>query len=154
MGLDMHVYRTKENIAKVGHDRPADSMIPHEKFMVNGKLDWDKYETFKKKVEVFYWRKHANLHGWFHELWLRSGGKSLTDEFGDNFNGGDWVRIDAEDLDALEAGIKRQNLPHTTGFFFGASSGDLDEMKDDLKFIKKARAQLAKGYKLFYTSSW
>jgi hypothetical protein len=154
MGLDMYVYRTAEKIAKIGTERPFDTTIPENKYIVDGKLDWDKYRKLLDKVRICYWRKHADLHGWFQQLWASNGGKPASDYFGDNFNGGDWVRIDSEDLDTLEASIKGKNLPHTTGFFFGTSYGDADEKAYDLKFISKARRQLAKGYSLFYTSSW
>ena len=153
MGLDMYVYRTKEDIAKTGHERPADTGIPSSGYLVNGKFDYDKYEKLKKKVQVFYWRKHPGIHGWFQELWSKSGGTG-EDTGPGSFNGGDWVRIDSNDLDALEKIVKSEDLPNTRGFFFGSDYGDADEKKNDLKFIAKARKEIAKGYKLFYTSSW
>jgi hypothetical protein len=130
MGLDMHVYKTKEDIGDVGKKRPDDT------------------------IEVMYWRKHPNMHGWFERLWLERGGvEDVNDVFG-GFNGGDWVHVKLEDLDRLEKDIISNSLPHTTGFFFGASYHDEDEIKADLEFVKKARAELQNGYKLFYTSSW
>lgn len=156
MGLDQYVFRTKQDIPKIGHDRPADcSMEDRTKYTdATGKIDWDKYDKLRKKFEVCYWRKHPNLQGWFQALWRNNGGKPASDFFGDNFNGGDWVRIDEADLDALEACIKGGALPHTTGFFFGNSYDTPEDRKYDLKFITKARRQLKSGYKLLYTSSW
>ena len=159
MGLDMHVYKTKDKIAPIGTTRPSDTVVPDDicvKTTKTGKttFDFDKYNDLKSKFEVAYWRKHANLHGWFKQLWNARGGKPSSKYFGDNFNGGDWVRIDAADLDALENAITHKKLPHTTGFFFGASYGDEDEITYDLKFIADARQALADGYNLFYTSSW
>jgi hypothetical protein len=62
------------------------------------------------------------------------------------------VRIDEADLDALEEAVIGNGLPFTTGFFFGES---LPEWKaDDLAFIRKARAAIKKGKKVFYTSWW
>jgi hypothetical protein len=40
----------------------------------------------------------------------------------------------------------------TTGFFFGESRPE--EKQDDLDFIQKARAAIADGKKVFYTSWW
>jgi hypothetical protein len=156
MGLDMYVYRTKQDIPKVGNERPADSQVREDQCLVEGKFDWNKYERLKKKLnaEVFYWRKHPDLHGWFKTLWQDNGGKPKSDYFGDDFNGDDWVRIDEIYLDDLEEDMNVNMLPHTRGFFFGQSYHDDDERKNDLKFIKKARALLKKGWKLYYTSSW
>jgi hypothetical protein len=44
-------------------------------------------------------------------------------------------------------------LPETKGFFFGEDS-DEHYLKQDLEFIKQARAELFCGFKVFYNSSW
>jgi hypothetical protein len=151
----MYVYRTKLGIPKVGTERPADTEVDSKEYTDGkGRYNWDKYEKARAKVQVAYWRKHADLHGWFKQLWETNGGKPASEHFGDDFNGGDWVRIDLEDLDALEAAIQGKALPHTTGFFFGSSYGDNDERTEDLAFIGRARQEIAMGYTLFYTSSW
>ena len=62
------------------------------------------------------------------------------------------VQLVTEDLDRLEAGIKASQLPHTEGLFFGASDGS--ERDDDLNFIEKARAALARNMRVFYSSWW
>jgi len=94
---------------------------------------------------LYYWRKHPNLHGWMEALYRAKGGGC------DDFNLAP-VRIDEADLDALEEAVIGNGLPFTTGFFFGES---LPEWKaDDLAFIRKARAAIKKGKKVFYTSWW
>jgi hypothetical protein len=133
MGLDMYVYRTKVEIPDVGFEYP------------------ENVETDFKNSEVFYWRKHPNLHGWFKQLWESKGGKPTSDDWSADFNG-DNVKIALADLDKLEADL--YNLPDTKGFFFGSSYGDDREVADDRKFIVVARQAINDGYNIFYSSSW
>lgn len=95
--------------------------------------------------EIAYWRKHPNLQGWMEELYRSKGGKS------DAFNC-DNVAITAEDLDLLEDAVIRDALPHTSGFFFGASMPE--DREDDLAFIRAAREVIASGDSVYYTSWW
>lgn len=154
MGLDMYVYRTKAAIPDVDFERPEDCDYDKVVASFGGnpeKFNSDDYERYEAQTRVWYWRKHPNLHGWFKALWAKKGGKPASDHFGDDFNGGNPVRIVAEDLDALEKDLAA-NLPFTQGFFFGESYGD--ELEDDRRFVAKARTELALGNNLFYVSSW
>ena len=96
--------------------------------------------------EIAYWRKHPNLHGWMERL---AESKNLSYN---TFNGVE-LELDWQDLDRLEHDVKEQQLPSTQGFFFGE---DADEYykNDDLEFIKRARAELFLGLRVFYNSSW
>ena len=68
------------------------------------------------------------------------------------FNGIE-LELTWEDLDELEATVREGRLPPTRGFFFG--DGADDHYRDaDLEFIKKARAELFTGLRVFYNSSW
>jgi hypothetical protein len=112
---------------------------------------WDEDTTsyvndkMTKPLEIAYWRKHPNLHGWFEALYRDKGGEG-------DFNG-DELEITSEDLDRLEADIKASHLPETSGFFFGDPSDDYYR-EHDLKFIKEARTHLFLGLKVFYNISW
>jgi hypothetical protein len=99
-------------------------------------------ETF---TELHYWRKHPNLHGWMEKLYRDKGGSA------ESFNCVN-VQLLAEDLDRLEADIESSRLPHTEGFFFGASDGS--ERDDDLEFIDKAREALLHNMTAVYSSWW
>jgi len=68
------------------------------------------------------------------------------------FNGVE-LELTWEDLDELERAITHDQLPSTQGFFFGNESDDFYK-EQDLEFIKKARAELFMGLKVFYNSSW
>jgi hypothetical protein len=99
----------------------------------------------ENSVEIHYWRKHPNLHGWMEQLYYAKGGTA------DSFNCVS-VALTSEDLDRLEAAIKGSELPDTSGFFFGDSDGT--ETKDDLAFIKKARQAIIARCTVYYTSWW
>ncbi len=124
MGLDMYAFSTK----------------------AKPKTEVDFSTTNFQPEEVHYWRKHPNLHGWMHELYLSKGGDKHTD-----FNG-DCVVLTESDLDELEDDIKDGSLPDTSGFFFGQTNGD--EVQDDLDFVSKAREAIKEGKIVYYTSWW
>jgi hypothetical protein len=74
MGLDMFAYTIKTPIPAVDFEHAPGS------------------------VEIAYWRKHPNLHGWMEQLYRSKGGTAQS------FNCVP-VRIDADDLDALERAL-------------------------------------------------
>ena len=101
--------------------------------------------TVNEQTELHYWRKHPNLHGWMEQLYRDKGGKREC------FNCTK-VQLDEDDLERLERAICENGLPHTEGFFFGASDGS--ETADDLAFIRKARQAIAAGGTVYYDSWW
>jgi hypothetical protein len=115
--------------------------------------NWDAAESEQR--ELAYWRKHPNLHGWMERLW-DSKGRPGIEKYSTNadvmFNGVE-VELTWEDLDALEEDIKNERLPSTSGFFFGDNSDDYYR-NQDLEFVRKARAEIFTGLKVFYNSSW
>ena len=96
--------------------------------------------------EIAYWRKHPNLHGWMERL-----AESKNVKY-NSFNGVE-LELTWEDLDELERAVTHSQLPSTQGFFFG-NEADEHYKEDDLAFIKRARAELFLGLKVFYNSSW
>ena len=120
---------------------------------------WDQYGEEvpeDKKVsdprEIAYWRKHPNLHGWMEQLWRYKMQADNRDPDQHTFNGIE-LELDWQDMDELERDINEGKLPETSGFFFG---NDADEhyKETDLAFVKRARAELFLGLKVFYNSSW
>ncbi len=122
MGLDMYAFTTTEKLT--------------------GAVDFPKPKPIQ---ELHYWRKHPNLHGWMQSLYVQKGGVE------EDFNRSP-VTLDSADLDRLEATIIADELPKTSGFFFGESDGT--EREDDLAFIAEARQELASGNTVFYIADW
>ena len=143
MGLDQYAYVA----AKSGQQ---------DEFYEGAEFNQDTREfenkTTTKPREIMYWRKHPNLQGWMEALWLRKGGSNEGSEWGTNFNGVE-LELTYEDLEELERAVVHEQLPSTSGFFFG---DDADEYyrEQDLQFIKEAKAEIFCGLKVFYNSSW
>ena len=141
MGLDMYAYSANKAGAQ-------------SEYWENGNYNEKTGEfvsTYTKPKELAYWRKHPNLHGWMERLWEekgRPGAESPTE----TFNGIE-LELTWQDLDDLEQDILNSQLPYTQGFFFGDPSDDYYR-NQDLEFIKKARAELFVGLRVFYNSSW
>lgn len=140
MGLDMYAYVA----ARQGQQKEF-----YEDSYYDKELGEYVNEKVTKPLEVAYWRKHPNLHGWMEQLWINKG---RPGDSGDMFNGIE-LELTSEDIDSLEADIQASHLPETSGFFFGDPSDDYYR-ENDLKFIKEARAHLFLGLKVFYNSSW
>ena len=103
-------------------------------------------DTFVQN-ELYYWRKHHDLHGWMEELYRAKGGAA------EEFNSVN-VELTLDDLVELEKAVRRGQLPHTTGFFFGDNPPDEESVKDDLQFVNDAKSEIAAGRKVYYFSSW
>ena len=151
MGLDMYAY--------VGRAGQRDEFYEQDNLEFNPTAgDWDVPEGgVQKPRELAYWRKHPNLHGWMEQLWIKkrndAGDPVVEDaEWGSSFNGVE-LELTWEDLDSLERDVKKRRLPTTSGFFFGNPS-DQHYYDADLEFIRKAKAELFCGLKVFYNSSW
>ena len=95
-----------------------------------------------ERIEIAYWRKHANLQGWMQELYADRGGTG-------DFNCVP-VALDNDDLDRLEK--EHANLERATGFFCGTSHPMDDQATAD--FVSKARDYIRKGYTVEYDSWW
>ena len=129
MGLDMYA-----------HSIPTDENIPPVDFDIKI-LD----ERPGDCPRIHYWRKHPNLHGWMAGRYYEKGG--TDDDFNVNT-----VELTPEDIDELERTILENRLPDTSGFFFGATTGE--ERDDDLEFIRKCRAEFAKGRTIASYAWW
>jgi hypothetical protein len=140
MGLDMYAYTASRHGQYDDWWSGAD-LNPESNEFENPKLS--------KPVEIGYWRKHPNLHGWMEQLWQKK-----TDGIRENseFNGVE-LELTREDLDQLERDIAEGFLPETNGFFFGEASDEYYKERD-LEFIKQARMNLFLGLRVFYNSSW
>lgn len=148
MGLDQYAWAVKP---VVEDNETAEGVISEFDF------DAEKVE----QVELAYWRKHANLQGWMEDLYLRkcaeAGVEPKKGEEGSWFAGEVIfncvpLRLTRHDLANLEEAVRGEDLPHTTGFFFGESQPE--DRADDLRFIKKAHKALDEGYTIYYYCWW
>ena len=102
--------------------------------------------------EVFFWRKHPNLHGFMTAEWLalpENAGKS-PDEF--NCQPLYITPEIVERLDACTRPNAQDELPPTTGFFFGVSDDYYDDQ--DRKAVEFMRGALERGQQVYYDSWW
>lgn len=106
--------------------------------------DYDKRTSASNLKELYYFRKHADLQGFMHAEFEGEGGEG-------DFNCQS-VILTAERLDKLEKAVKERSLPHTTGFFFGAS--DESDVGATLSMISEARKAIEAGKIVFYDSWW
>jgi hypothetical protein len=96
---------------------------------------------------IAYFRKHPNLHGAIDAIYRRKGGNQISM---DSFHGN--VVLDLPDIEELEKLTLADELPHTTGFFFG-ETGEW-HTKPTLEFFKRAKEEIARGWTVWYDSSW
>lgn len=101
-------------------------------------------------IEIAYYRKHPDLHGWMEDRWLSQEAKSATAA---EFN---CVRLylDEDDLADLRRDVKNWNLPETQGFFFGDGRPDDECNERYFETINACLAWLDKGHRVYYTSWW
>lgn len=124
MGLDMYAFASPSK-----PEKPVD------------------FKRDENAEELFYWRKHPDLHGWMFALYREKGGEREPEEFNCVP-----VELTAEDLDRLESDLDKGSLPHTEGFFFGESQPE--DIAYTREFISLARQALRDGKSVFYDSWW
>ncbi|ETD02060.1 hypothetical protein [Rhodobacter capsulatus] len=92
------------------------------------------------------WRKHPDLHGWVEDRARRYGVIG-------NINRA-FAPLGLQDLDAMERDIRAKRLPKTEGLFFGSSSKGRAQRNEDLAFVERARAAIARGDMVLYWAWW
>ncbi len=114
-------------------------------FIANAAQPQTDFQLSGSDREIFYWRKHPNLHGWMRALYICKGGQDA------DFNCAT-VLVTSDDLNRLEHALNANQLPQTTGFFFGESTPD--DLNHDREFIALARAEIADGNSIAYHAWW
>ena len=130
MGLDMYAWRVRK-----------DNAIDDFSFARSE-------DALDEIIEIAYWRKHHDLHGWMEALYRSRSGDNWRD-----FNCQP-LRLTLEDLDNLETAIRHRKLPNTRGFFFGNNPPDHDSDQEDLQFVQRAREAITEGFEVYYDSWW
>jgi hypothetical protein len=117
-----------------------------DQYAYKRKVEWA--DNHKTKIttdnELMTWRKHNRLQGWFENR--ESGDINCRD-----------VYVSLDDILQLERDVEHNNLPATTGFFFGNDSydekGNNLYKEQDKEFIKEAKKALNEGFDVVY-SCW
>jgi len=117
MGLDMYAYA-------------IDSTEDFDDVIIESKPQ----KAFYSQAQLLHeWRKHPNLHGWIEQNIYRN-----ADNQDQDFNCV-LVKIDRENLIALENAIKNNALPFTTGFFSANHQAMMTKKKMIWNLSKKPR---------------
>ena len=96
--------------------------------------------------EIFYFRKHHELHKYFSTIYAKLFNKD--DDF--YMNADEVLEIDKEILDQLEADISNDIIEGSFGF----ESYQRFHWVETGKMIVKVRDELAKGKKVYYLGWW
>jgi len=116
MGLDM--YLTGEKFLMPDYQNPG--IHPQE----------DGFRVRSRTLELGYWRKHPNLHGYIVQTF--AGGKDECQT----------IDLDPDDIRTIVAAVQAGNLPCTTGFFFGSSDTSPERIAEDIRIFEKALSWL------------
>lgn len=138
MGLDMHIFASRTSSTDEFHDILSE-IEKDEDYL---------YEINHDEV-VVYWRKHANLHGWFcQRKHLNPTGREAYSR----------ILVTMDMIQQLELDVYNDCLPETTGGFIGKSlhSGDDDyceQLTYDLDAIEKIKDYLEDECIVWYEAS-
>src|ERR1035437_7806765 len=109
MGLDMYLEGRK--FLTTNWEKPEDNTIEDGK-RLKGKI-----------LELGYWRKHPNLHGF------------IVNSFAEGEDKCQEIELDSDQLKEIIIAVNAGTLPDTSGFFFGHTDGT--EKDEDLKILTK-----------------
>lgn len=114
-------------------------------YMYESKAMRDGYPISEIRIELGYWRKHPNLHGY------------IVQNFADGVDDCKEICLSEKDLRKIIMAIKENELPITSGFFFGESTGeekqnDLEIFRNSLKWLQAYKPSESKS--IIYRASW
>ena len=131
MGLDMYLIGHHYNTA-------------YRDDVPRPKLD-DKYDIESMNVDLGYWRKHADLHGY------------IINTFADGVDECQKIELSEDDLDKIIMAIREDKLEKDhSGFFFGNSSNngyyEKKEKEYAISTLQRAKTFLQEGVKMMKES--
>ena len=105
----------------------------------------DGFEIKSTTLDLGYWRKHPNLHGY------------IINTYAEGEDECQKIYLDDEQLEDIADAIENNRLPHTEGFFFGKSEWHEEEKAKNAEKFRKASEWL-KGQDawcdVIYQASW
>ncbi|MFL1013243.1 hypothetical protein [Flavisericum labens] len=131
MGLDMYLKGEKFFTTYEGYKRRIE----------------DGFEVSEHSLEIGYWRKHPDLHGY------------IVNTFNKGIDNCKPINLNPDNFIDIINAIKEDRLPKTTGFFFGTSENDEQEKQEAIEIFEKAFNWLVKEQKgcwksVIYQASW
>jgi len=113
----------------------------------NKRVQEDGFDVIQKDLDIGYWRKHPNLHGF------------IVREFANDEDHCQEIELDKDCLSKIMTAVGDQLLPHTEGFFFGTSQTDEGQIIEDLAILQGALNWLNKPEEgvwktVIYRASW
>lgn len=127
-----------------------DMYLEGEKYLWHGRGDTpeireDGYRLTTKTLLLGYWRKHPNLHGY------------IVNNFADGVDNCERIFLENTDIEKIIEAVARDDLPHTEGFFFGASDGtekeqDLYTLRAALDWVRTKEDMVHRS--IYYRASW
>ena len=105
----------------------------------------DGMEISSERIDLGYWRKHPNLHGF------------IVETFADDVDDCREIYLNADRIREIIEAVEAAELPETDGCCFGASDGS--EKTEDLRTFRQALAWLEaddpKAWRsVYYRASW
>ena len=130
MGLDMYLRGEHYNSDRNRHGEISRSKLDNE------------FEISNYEVDLGYWRKHADLHGY------------IVNTFADGKDNCQKIELDENDLDKIIMAIRHDKLVKDhCGFFFGNSTefGYYEEKEKEyaINCFEKAKKFIRRGKELF-----
>ena len=110
-----------------------DMYLTGKKIVMDARLNLreDGFPVGSKTLELGYWRKHPNLHGY------------IVQTFADGLDECQNIDLGVPDrIRTIIATVKARELPDTTGFFFGVSDSSEERMEEDIAIFERAIAWL------------
>lgn len=131
MGLDMYLYGDKFKFRD--WENPENNETE------------DGFEVQLKRLNLGYWRKHPDLHGY------------IVRHFGDGVGDCSEILLDEKKITRLIKAVEQDNLPRTEGFFFGESLPEYKEhtiqvLNGALKWLQDEQDKCHKT--VIYQASW
>ena len=130
MGLDMYLRGEHYNSDRNRHGEISRSKLDNE------------FEISNYEVDLGYWRKHADLHGY------------IVNTFAEGKDNCQKIELDENDLDKIIMAIRHDKLVKDhSGFFFGNSTefGYYEEKEKEyaINCFEKAKKFIRRGKELF-----
>lgn len=105
----------------------------------------DGFPVTRQELELGYWRKHPDLHGY------------IVENFADGVDECQSIPLTIDDLDTILTAVEKDCLPHTEGFFFGVSRPEdkaptIEILKNAIKWLEDKKDSESRS--VVYQASW